>query len=386
MSDSDLKLKLLQFTQHCHSVVGCRCAPSQKAQLVELVKFNVEGAITLAIGDGANDVAMIQAAHCGVGISGQEGLQAANSADFSIAQFRFLVEMLLVHGRNNYRRMSALVMYIFYKNMVLTMATFLFSIYSAWSAQKFYLEAVSNFFNVVWTFVPILVASVFDKDVSDETARRLPQIFHLGVRNEYYSVWVLLRWLFDVVAESTFITIVCIYALEKVDPPEGSDPSVFYLGGIAFTCVLLIVSGKLLLLQWQVTWYQIFCLFFFTLIWIPCAYAASGATWMTGTIMGFTAYSYFWGWTGLWDNVMDNPTFWLLSLLVPVAALLPQLYYVVWKRTFYPEFRDLAMEAEYWGLEEKMVALEKTPIPPAHRQKPLVKDAPRSKEQKKRFI
>merc|ERR1719502_1104927 len=98
------QLAMLQFTMNCYSVVACRCAPPQKAQLVELVKRNVKGAITLAIGDGANDVAMIQAAHVGVGISGQEGMQAANSADFSIAQFRFLSDLLFVQGRNMYRR------------------------------------------------------------------------------------------------------------------------------------------------------------------------------------------------------------------------------------------------------------------------------------------
>ena len=95
MEDRALQLELLELTRNCQSVVGCRCAPSQKAQLVSLVKRNVKGAVTLAIGDGANDVAMIQAAHVGVGISGQEGMQAANSADFSVGQFRFLRELLL---------------------------------------------------------------------------------------------------------------------------------------------------------------------------------------------------------------------------------------------------------------------------------------------------
>ena len=124
MADPALQLAFLELTQNCQSVVACRCAPSQKAQLVELVKANVQGAISLAIGDGANDVAMIQAAHIGVGISGQEGMQAANSADFSFAQFRFLLPLLLQHGRNHYRRMATLVIYIFYKNIVLCLVMY----------------------------------------------------------------------------------------------------------------------------------------------------------------------------------------------------------------------------------------------------------------------
>merc|ERR1712226_1778194 len=118
MADKACQAATLEFTNCCTSVVACRCAPSQKAQLVELIKRNVLGAVTLAIGDGANDVAMIQAAHVGVGISGQEGMQAANSADFAIAQFRFLQELLLVHGRQMYRRMATLINYIFYKNIM----------------------------------------------------------------------------------------------------------------------------------------------------------------------------------------------------------------------------------------------------------------------------
>ncbi|KAL1507386.1 hypothetical protein AB1Y20_008228 [Prymnesium parvum] len=384
MMDKECKKEMLLFTQLCYSVVGCRCAPSQKAQLVELVRFNVKGATTLAIGDGANDVAMIQAAHCGVGISGQEGLQAANSADFSIAQFRFLVEMLLVHGRNNYRRMSTMVLYIFYKNMVLTLATFFYAVYSAWSAQKFYLEMTSTFFNVIWTFVPIIVTTIFDKDVDDETSRALPQMYHLGIRAAYYNPRVMLRWFIEAVVEALIILLVLVYSLEIVDPPEGSDPSVFYLGGFAFTMVLLVVAGKLLLWQWQVTIYQTLILFFFTIIWLPLAYISSLKTWINGTFAGFSTYPYFWGWTGLWQNVMDNPSFYLLCLLIPTMALLPQLWYMVWSRTFYPEFRDLAIETE--NLQGRGQAeLAKIPIPASERRLPLVKDAPRSKDARRFF-
>jgi magnesium-transporting ATPase (P-type) len=120
------QLPFLSFSQFCGSIICCRCAPSQKAQVVTLVKLNVKGAVTLAIGDGANDVAMIQAADVGVGISGQEGMQAANSADYSFAQFRFLRDLLLVQGRNNYRRMATLVPYVLYKNILMVMTTFCF--------------------------------------------------------------------------------------------------------------------------------------------------------------------------------------------------------------------------------------------------------------------
>ena len=107
--DEDIKPYLLQFTQMCKAVVGCRVSPDQKRQMVQMVRSHVEGVKTLAIGDGANDVAMIQAAHVGIGISGQEGMQAVNASDYAIAQFKYLRRLLLLHGRWNYRRMVSFV-------------------------------------------------------------------------------------------------------------------------------------------------------------------------------------------------------------------------------------------------------------------------------------
>ena len=94
----------VEVSSHCRSVLCCRVSPLQKAQVVELIKTSKK-AITLAIGDGANDVSMIKMAHIGVGISGLEGRQAVLASDFSIAQFRFLQRLLLVHGRWSYLRM-----------------------------------------------------------------------------------------------------------------------------------------------------------------------------------------------------------------------------------------------------------------------------------------
>lgn len=98
-------------------------SPLQKALVVKLVKRHLKS-LLLAIGDGANDVSMIQAAHVGVGISGVEGLQAARSADVAIAQFRFLRKLLLVHGAWSYHRISKVILYSFYKNIALYMTQF----------------------------------------------------------------------------------------------------------------------------------------------------------------------------------------------------------------------------------------------------------------------
>lgn len=111
-----LARKWVKVAERCSTVIACRVVPQQKAAVVHVVRSCMEGApMTLAIGDGANDVGMIEMAAVGVGISGREGLQAANASDYSIAQFRFLKRLLLVHGHWSYTRMCKVVLYSFYK-------------------------------------------------------------------------------------------------------------------------------------------------------------------------------------------------------------------------------------------------------------------------------
>lgn len=122
--EKDLEKAFLDLAIMCKAVICCRVSPLQKALVVKLVKKYQKDSILLAIGDGANDVSMIQAAHIGVGISGMEGLQAARSADVAIAQFRFLRKLLLVHGAWSYQRISKTIQFSFYKNITLYMTQF----------------------------------------------------------------------------------------------------------------------------------------------------------------------------------------------------------------------------------------------------------------------
>lgn len=106
--------KFLLLCKNCKAVLCCRVSPSQKAAVVQLVKSGLD-VITLSVGDGANDVAMIQEADVGVGIAGEEGRQAVMSSDYAIGQFRFLQRLILVHGRWSYRRLAETIANFFYK-------------------------------------------------------------------------------------------------------------------------------------------------------------------------------------------------------------------------------------------------------------------------------
>ena len=132
------------------SVVCCRVSPKQKADVVALCKSQGPW-ITVSIGDGANDVPMIMEAHIGVGVRGKEGTQAVRSADYAVSQFFYLHRLLLVHGRWGYRRVSWLVCYYFYKNIVLVFTELSFAIENGFSGQIFFSSMLTTMYNAVWT-------------------------------------------------------------------------------------------------------------------------------------------------------------------------------------------------------------------------------------------
>ncbi|KAI9298383.1 phospholipid-translocating P-type ATPase, partial [Neoconidiobolus thromboides FSU 785] len=171
----------------CKAVVCCRVSPLQKALIVKLVKKK-SSAITLAIGDGANDVSMIQAAHVGVGINGMEGLQAARSSDFAISQFRFLRKLLLVHGAWSYQRLSRLILFSFYKNICLNMTQFFFTFFNAFSGQTVYESWTSTFYNVLFTVFPPLMIGIFDQHVSARMLDRYPEMYKIGQKKLIFNV------------------------------------------------------------------------------------------------------------------------------------------------------------------------------------------------------
>ena len=148
--DTELLNLFFELSINCLSVVCSRVSPKQKGQLVNLIK-NTEKAITLAIGDGANDVNMITTANIGIGIMGVEGLQAARASDYCISEFQFLKRLLFVHGRESYRKNSFIVCYNFYKNFLFVMPLFYVGFYSFFSGQTIYDPWLYQLYNLSFT-------------------------------------------------------------------------------------------------------------------------------------------------------------------------------------------------------------------------------------------
>ncbi|XP_026741089.1 probable phospholipid-transporting ATPase IM isoform X3 [Trichoplusia ni] len=181
-----LEEKFLDVVIQCRSVICCRVTPLQKAMVVELIKKSRK-AVTLAIGDGANDVSMIKAAHIGVGISGQEGMQAVLASDYSIAQFRFLQRLLLVHGRWSYYRMCKFLRYFFYKNFAFTVCHFWFAFFCGFSAQTVFDEMFISVYNLFYTSLPVLALGVFEQDVADTTSLQFPKLYAPGHTSQLFN-------------------------------------------------------------------------------------------------------------------------------------------------------------------------------------------------------
>ncbi|RUS90719.1 hypothetical protein EGW08_001523 [Elysia chlorotica] len=182
----ELELTLLNLGCMCKAVICCRVTPLQKALVVDLVKRHKKS-ITLAIGDGANDVSMIKMAHIGIGISGQEGMQAVLASDYSLAQFAYLERLLLVHGRWSYLRMCKFLRYFFYKNFAFTLCHFWFAFFCGFSAQTLFDPYFISLYNVFYTSLPVLVLGIFDKDVGDDFCIRYPKLYEPGIQNMLFN-------------------------------------------------------------------------------------------------------------------------------------------------------------------------------------------------------
>ncbi|XP_010452395.1 PREDICTED: phospholipid-transporting ATPase 1 [Camelina sativa] len=209
--DNDLEDVLFQVSCKCSAILCCRVAPFQKAGIVALVK-NRTSDMTLAIGDGANDVSMIQMADVGVGISGQEGRQAVMASDFAMGQFRFLVPLLLVHGHWNYQRMGYMILYNFYRNAVFVLILFWYVLFTCYTLTTAITEWSSVLYSVIYTSFPTIIIGILDKDLGRRTLLNHPQLYGVGQRAEGYSTTLFWYTMIDTIWQSAAIFFIPMFA------------------------------------------------------------------------------------------------------------------------------------------------------------------------------
>ncbi|XP_037944939.1 probable phospholipid-transporting ATPase IA isoform X2 [Teleopsis dalmanni] len=333
----DLRREFLDLCLVCRVVICCRVSPIQKADVVELVTQSTRS-VTLAIGDGANDVAMIQRANVGVGISGVEGLQAACASDYSIGQFRFLMRLLLVHGAWNYARISKLILYSFYKNVCLYVIELWFALYSGWSGQILFERWTIGLYNVMFTALPPFALGLFEKVCSAETMLKYPLLYKPSQSGKLFNVRVFWVWILNALVHSVFLYWLPMLFM-KQDVVWGSGKASDYelMGNIVYTYVVVTVCLKAGLstnswtwLTHAAIWGSIFMWFLFVIV-----------------------YSRFWPvlplavvFCGMDTMLFTTPVFWFGLVLIPVTTLLIDVICKLIYNTVFKSITEAVRESE----------------------------------------
>ncbi|EJD08415.1 calcium transporting ATPase [Fomitiporia mediterranea MF3/22] len=341
--EKDLSKTFLELAIMCKAVICCRVSPLQKALVVKLVKKN-QKAILLAIGDGANDVSMIQAAHVGVGISGVEGLQAARSSDVAISQFRYLKKLLLVHGAWSYRRLSKLILYSFYKNITLYMTQFWFSFFNNFSGQVSFESWTFSLYNVLFTVLPPLVIGIFDQFVSARVLDRYPQLYVLGQQNTFFTKIAFWQWVANAFYHSLVLfafSIVLFWG--DLKQSTGLDCGLWFWGTTLYLATLLTVLGKAGLVSDIWTKYTAAAIpgsFIFTMLFLP-VYA------VVTPIIGFSRE-----YEGIVPRLWTDAVFYFMLILVPVVCLARDFVWKYYRRTYMPLSYHIAQELQKYNIPD----------------------------------
>jgi len=321
-----LELLLLGVAEHCNSVICCRVTPIQKALVVDLVK-KYKKAVTLAIGDGANDVSMIKTAHIGVGISGQEGMQAVLASDYSIAQFQFLERLLLVHGRWSYYRMCKFLRYFFYKNFAFTLCHFWYAFFCGFSAQTLFADMFIACYNVFYSSQPVLAIGIFDQDVDVDHALKYPKLYAPGLSSALFNKREFFKSALQGFISSCFLFFLSHGAYHNKTDLNGrvlTDHMLF--GTIVATTLVIVVTAQVALDTSYWTWLNHLA------IW--------------GSLVFYFCLQFFYNqifvgsYIGTMDTAMMDPTFWFTCLLSTVVLLLPVIAWRFYRSDVHPTLAD----------------------------------------------
>lgn len=322
----EIKDKFFKAGLVSNSCICCRVSPAQKMQVVKLAKQKGTW-ITLSIGDGANDVSMIQEAHIGVGVSGKEGTQALQASDFSIAQFRFLSQLLLVHGRWAYKRVSWFICYYFYKNIVIVSAELWFAWWNGFSGQIFFMDWLPMLYNAAWTSWPCMIAYLFEKDLTAEESLRNPQAYKAGQERAYFTfarfwVFVLLG-----IWHGAVCYWVPVLAFDGPLDTQAKDTGLWWISTLSFTLAIHIITLKLYLesIHWtklSIGVGVLSVLVYYLSVLVLC-------TEFMSSVFQPEAYK-------LFSKVLDKGMSWIAILLVPVLALIPDFLLVAGEFVFCP--------------------------------------------------
>lgn len=315
LNDFSLSRLFFKLAISAKSVVCCRVSPKQKARVVNLAKSNGKW-ITLAIGDGANDVPMIMEAHIGIGIQGKEGTQAVRSSDYSIGQFRFLEKLMLVYGRVGYMKISRFICYYFYKNIFLLFTELFFSFYNGFSGQIYFADILSTMYNAIFTSWPVLCTFVFEKDVDLKVVKKFPSLYKAGQENFYFNLKEFWKYIIYAIVHGTICFYSIHYGMDFLNDSSGFVFGHWVKSTITFSLVINIVTLKLLIISnfWN------FINIWSTILSLTLYYGFLGLV-----SLNFIGSKFQYELIGTFSVISSSEKCILILFLIPIITLLPDL-------------------------------------------------------------
>ncbi|KAF9918043.1 hypothetical protein BX616_010514, partial [Lobosporangium transversale] len=337
---SELMALFVELGIRADSVICCRVSPAQKAIVVKTVRGRVKHVVTLAIGDGANDIAMIQEANVGIGITGKEGLQAARASDYSIAQFRFLERLLFVHGRWSYVRVSKFVLGTFYKCATFYLTQGLFQIFTGFSGTSLYEQWTLSFYNTLFSSLPVMVVGMFEQDLKASTLQLVPELYTFGQQNSGFSLMTFGTWMVAAVYHAIAALMVPLWIAGAISKfgIEPDEVALFQMGLGVYTTIVLVVTFKIAYLE--------------THNWSIVTHITSLLTIIAW--FGYnTAYSFLYpvrtaGYhvRGVFQTLAGHLPFWLTIIVAFMIAMMPNVMAKILKAQMFPSDVDLYQELE----------------------------------------
>uniref|UniRef100_A0A674GRE2 Phospholipid-transporting ATPase n=1 Tax=Taeniopygia guttata TaxID=59729 RepID=A0A674GRE2_TAEGU len=308
----EVRQSFLDLALSCKAVICCRVSPLQKSEIVDMVKKHVN-AITLAIGDGANDVGMIQTAHVGVGISGNEGMQATNCSDYAIAQFSYLEKLLLVHGAWSYNRVTKCILYCFYKNVVL-----------------YIIE--------IFTALPPFTLGIFERSCTQDSMLRFPQLYKITQNADGFNTRVFWGHCINALIHSIILFWFPLKVLEHDAVfTNGQGVDYLFVGNIVYTYVVVTVCLKAGLETTAWTRFSHLAVWGSMLLWLVF-FGVYSAIWPTFPIAPDML-----GQAGM---VLRCGSFWFGLFLVPTACLVKDVAWTAAKHTYHKTLLEQVKELE----------------------------------------
>uniref|UniRef100_A0A182N8H1 Phospholipid-transporting ATPase n=1 Tax=Anopheles dirus TaxID=7168 RepID=A0A182N8H1_9DIPT len=301
----------------CQAVLCCRLSPLQKCEVVQLMKTSDSAPVTAAIGDGANDVSMIQEAHVGLGIVGREGRQAARCADYAFAKFCMVRKLLLVHGHYFSTRLAVLVLYFFYKNLVFMGIQLYFQMHSLFSNQSVYDSLFLTLYNVVYTAIPVLVLALTEKPYQEQTLLKNPALYQKVAGNKQYAWKYFVGWILLGIYHFSVIYFFT-YAVWIGNPALYAN----WAATASFSCYgTVLIHNLVVLVNLKLLLESIYKSYIFIATVLLSIFAFMGTTF----VYNLLNINYDGSMLQVYNNLLSSLTFWLLSLVILIAGFLPDL-------------------------------------------------------------